>query len=384
VIIIVEPMRVGMEHQAFNAGLLEAVIQAFPGKEVLFMADQSHLESVRELLPVDINILWAPVMVADRRATLLGRLPADIKIVWQIRKLMNDPANHLIFSSVTISLLWALRLLPSIPATRAVAVIHGGLAELQWQPRYNLIKRWTSIRLALLRAPAWIKFVVLEQSILNALEKYSPDLIARFDVLLHPLPPDLTHAGVNVQKQAMPLTIGLLGLATPQKGLFRFLELAEMLQSKDVHFVIAGRIHASFQEAVASRLKVLEFRPKTGPMPRSVFRQRLEQITYAAFFFEGKHYTLTASGVLLDCIAMGIPLLGYRYPVFDLLEAEAGGDIGFFCEPGGEVEIVRNLAANFDMIRYRQQREAMRRLHASRSPEALGKKIRQLLYTQKY
>lgn len=77
-------------------------------------------------------------------------------------------------------------------------------------------------------------------------------------------------------------------------------------------------------------------------MPRPLFVERARRLTYGAFFFDGEHYSLTASGVLLDCIALGIPLLGCRHPLFTALEEEVG-EIGHFCQPGEETAMVEQV-----------------------------------------
>jgi glycosyltransferase involved in cell wall biosynthesis len=378
VIVILEPMRVGMEHQAVNAGLTQAVCHAMPGEKVLLLAERLHLNYISELLPVDLPVQMMPVNVAPRSSSLWQRLPADFLLVWRVRKLITHPANYIIFSSVSIPLFWALRLIHFAPVHCVIAVIHSGLAELRVQPRFNLFKRWTSFRWALTRSPSWLRFIVLEQSIHQSIRRYAPDLIVRFDVLPHPLPIDVIRTSNIDRELPQRLTIGMLGLATPQKGLFRFLELAETLKGEKACFQIVGRIHESFKEAVESRLSVLELPPESSPMPRPIFIQRIQHLTYAAFFFEGGHYSLTASGVLLDCIALGIPLLGYRHPMFSLLEAEAG-EIGYFCETGQEVELVRSLISHFDLRRYQAQCRAMQKLRDSREPQILGKKLSYLM-----
>ncbi|MBQ1783470.1 MAG: hypothetical protein II007_07445 [Gammaproteobacteria bacterium] len=262
------------------------------------------------------------------------------------------------------------------PSHQVGAVLHGGLAELRWRPKFNLWKRWTGLRWALANSPDWMRFWVLEPSIAEALVRFAPELVARFAVFPHPLPPDLV--GVEHQAPQAPLTIGLLGLATPQKGLLRFLAISEALQGKGAEYHLVGRIHQEWRSRVEGRLGVLARKPEQQPMARELFVSRARQLSYAAFFFDGEHYALTASGVLLDCIAMGIPLLGCRHPLFTALEAEVG-EIGHFCQPGEETAMVDQVITSFDPVRHRQQCEAMLRLREPRMIAALAARLQGLL-----
>lgn len=375
-IIIVEPVRFGLEHQAFNAALLQAVVAAFPTEEVQFWADQSHLDSVAEMVDPVLGVKLVAAAVAPRRASLWQRFGPDSRLVRQALGFARQPGCRVIFSSISIPLLWACRLAGGGTTHQVGGVLHGGLAELRWRPRFNLWKRWTSLRWALTNGPQWMRFWVLEQSIAEALGRFAPELVSRFAVFPHPLPPDLV--SVSHQAPQAPLAIGLLGLATPQKGLLRFLTVAEALQGKRTEFHLVGRVHHDWRNKVEGRLGVLALQPELQPMARELFVSRARQLSYAAFFFDGEHYALTASGVLLDCIALGIPLLGCRHPLFDALEAEVG-EIGHFCQPGEETAMVEHAITHFDPVRHRQQCEAMLRLREPRMIAALAERLQGLL-----
>ncbi len=375
-IIIVEPVRFGLEHQAFNAALLQAVVAAFPAEEVQFWADQSHLDSIAEMVDPALGVELVAVAVAPRRASLWQRLGPDSRLARQAIGCARQSGSRVLFSSITIPLLWACRLAGGSTAHQVGGVLHGGLAELRWRPRFNLWKRLTSLRWALARCPQWMTFWVLEQSIAEALGRFTPELVSRFAVFSHPLPPDLV--AVSHQAPQSPLAIGLLGLATPQKGLLRFLTVAEALHGKGAEFHLVGRVHQDWRSTVEGRLGVLALQPEQQPMPRELFVSRARQLSYAAFFFDGEHYALTASGVLLDCIALGIPLLGCRHPLFSALEAEVG-EIGHFCQPGGEAAMVEQVINHFDPVRHRQQCEAMLRLREPRMIAGLAARLQGLL-----
>lgn len=375
-IIVVEPIRLGLEHLAFNTALLQTVLVAFPDDCVEFWADSSHLAAIAEELGSEPRLTLRPVKVAPRRASLWQRRAPDLALA-KAALVSSGQGNKVIFSSISIPLLWACRFWHGAdPAFQIGCVLHGGLAELRWRPKFNLWKRWTGLRWAMSVSPKWLSFWVLEQSIADALPRFAPEVANRFAVFPHPLPPDLVEIVHEPPQQ--PLAIGLLGLATPQKGLLRFLNVATELRGRGAEFHLVGRIHQDWRVKVASQLTTLAQQPETEPMPRPLFVERARRLTYGAFFFDGEHYSLTASGVLLDCIALGIPLLGCRHPLFTALEAEVG-EIGHFCQPGEEVAMVEQLITGFDPTRHRQQSEAMLRLREPRMLSALAERLKGLL-----
>jgi glycosyltransferase involved in cell wall biosynthesis len=231
----------------------------------------------------------------------------------------------------------------------------------------------------MLRAPRPMHFLVLERAILDTVRRKAPPLAARLTVLPHPLPPDLLEPPRLERPPAPPVKIGLLGLCTPQKGLNVFLDLARKLADSParIEFHVVGRIHEQFAERTLAFMRYLSGQPSQAPLPRAEFVRGAAALHYAAFFFDGGHYAATASGVLLDCIALGIPLIGRRHPLLDAL-TEAAGDIGELCAPGEEEAMLRRLAESFDLQRYEKQRANMLSLRAERTPQALAAALRRL------
>lgn len=372
-ILVVELLREGLEHQAFNAGLLHAIAKAYPGAPIKFFSERNHLDAVREAT-TELPVEYCAIDVAPRHASIWERAGNDFRITRRI--LAENTEHRVIFSSITIPMLWALKFCRP-PKYQIGAVLHGGLAELKRRPRFNFLKRLTGLRTAMLTAPSHVTFWVLEKGIHSELSSLLPGYAQRFSVFLHPLPPDLMHSSHNAMQN--PLRIGMLGLATPQKGLHTFLKLAQEFHDKGISFEIVGRIHQDYQLQLAERLKHLAHHPNPQVMPRQEFVSKVKELSYAAFFFDGGHYSLTASGVMLDCIALGIPIVGRNHPHFDNLQKQVG-EIGIFCDPGNEPELINTLLNGVDESRYQAQCTAMLNLRNERTPEALGETVKKLLY----
>jgi hypothetical protein len=286
-----------------------------------------------------------------------------------------ERASVLIFASVTRPILWHMRVLAAFyEIPRTIAILHGGLSAALRRPRYNLAARWLSLGSAMAAAPSALSFAVLEKHILETVQNADSRLAHRIDLFPHPLPPDLLEGGARVPPETPPIKIGLLGLCTPQKGLFTFLRLAQRLTGTlvgNLEFHIVGRIHSDHLEQAQRYSEYLTIPTSSEPLPRNRFVDELARLHYAAFFFDGRHYDATASGVLLDCIALGIPLIGRRHPLIDALR-ESAGNIGEFCEEGQEEAMVRQLVERFDRDRYREQQANMLSLREARMPQALA------------
>jgi hypothetical protein len=374
-IVVVELFRAGIEHQAFNAGLLQAVVSAYPNERVEFWAESAHIKHVAHMIP-SLSVEYIAVSVAPRHASFFKRAWADFQIVRKALNYSKNNNNRIIFSSISLPMLWFFKLSGGVPSHQIGAVVHGGLEDLRHRPRYNLIKRVISLRWVLTRVPDFVTFWVLEQSIYHSLQDLMPQYIHRFAVFLHPLPPDLIEEAHRPYLN--PLSIGMLGLATPQKGLLVFLGLAKEFNGGNIDFELVGRIHQDYRFGTRFELQYLKSPVAIDPIPRAEFVARLKQLSYAAFFFDGDYYSLAASGVLLDCIALGIPLVARRHVQFEILQEEVG-TIGLFCESGQEKGLIEDLS-DVDPRDFSAQCEGIRRLREERMPSVLSEKIKKLLY----
>jgi len=110
-----------------------------------------------------------------------------------------------------------------------------------------------------------------------------------------------------------PDSAGITGARYPAKGLLQFLALAKAAKSQfpgEFDFQLVGRLHTDYQylageiEEEATDRKVPE-----EVLSRGDFVARLRELDFALFLFQGVYYELTASGVLVDCIALNLPVI---------------------------------------------------------------------------
>ena len=383
-VLVVEPVRHGEEHQPFNTSLLLSCLAAFPNARITFAAHPSHLETVQKSITNVNQLKFLPMELPPRHSRGVARLRGDWRLGRLLtRRLAEQPTDRLILTSVTTELIWALKANPaSKQLPPALAILHGGLSEALRVPRYNLLARAASLRKALENAPATFRFAVLEHSILEMLDKRAPEVAKRVGVLPHPLPPDLLEA--RSQKVIKPddhVRVGLLGLCTPQKGLFRFLELARHARETGVsklRFEIVGRLHQDSVSAAEPYMKYLDRGPASGRVPRENFIEAMTHLHYGAFLFEGNHYDLTASGVLLDCVGLSMPLVKTDGPLVRSLETRVGPiGLSIADDPGEATN--RILSESYD--NYQEMAGNMTVLRDTRTPDAIACRIKAFFVT---
>ena len=91
---------------------------------------------------------------------------------------------------------------------------------------------------------------------------------------------------------------------------------------------------------------------------------------------EAGPYTLTASGVLLDAIAWGKPVICRRIPIFESMFRKHG-DIGYLFDDDEDlIGVVEKIVEEADNARYRRQIDNLRDARKTRHPEALAEPYR--------
>ncbi len=386
-IVVVEPFRESLEHAAFNSALLDTIAHAFPKTELTFIAPANHLVHVeQELGGWPAGIRHVGISVPSRHATFAQRLRGDFRTIALVNRFADDQdTSQLVFASVLPSILYAiaLRKVSRRLRARVHAIMHGGLAELAHRPPRNPFSRLIGLRAAMpLAQAAGVGWIVLEHAIIKQLARIAPRIADRAAVLPHPVPLGFLDHGRSAEPAlCRPLKVGFLGLGTPQKGLDNFLQLAHRFAEESpgmVDFRFIGRVHENFRDSAAPYLKYLDARPASAPLRRSDFVQALKQLHFSCFLFQGHHYDLTASGVLLDCIGLGIPILARPHPLIDELTARHG-QIGLIAEPGQEFEVLKDFVTEPDAVAYAKWRENLADARESRTPEGLAQTVRDLL-----
>lgn len=375
-IVVCEPMCWGWEHVPINVALLEIVCRAFPSREIAFYGEESHIANLKSELGSAISqaIIWRPVPRPRRHAPLGERWYADVKLMWHLmRVLRNAPEGYLLLCGGTPEMVLTVKILVWSGAVRGKAlqiVCHGGLATLRgWRSR-NPFVRMRDWRSALTMGnDRRIQFIVLEEPIRKTVVDLFPAVASHLAGLDHPIP-SIEPPDTDVEFRP-PFRFGFLGLATDAKGFPAFLEMAAVLRerfSDRVEFHAIGTIPPN---SVAPSMEALTVKPGTAKSSRPDFTRGIQHLHYVCLPYQGAQYELSPSGVLMDAIAFGKPMVSSGIPlVRDLFERF--GDIGFLCtDTRNFCDTITQIVNEADEVRYRAQVRALRAVRESRTSAAL-------------
>jgi glycosyltransferase involved in cell wall biosynthesis len=222
-----------------------------------------------------------------------------------------------------------------------------------------------------------IQFLVLEKGIRDAILGSTPFLTGKVEVLEAPIPPNEGESGtIHLSK---PIRFGFLGLANEQKGFSIFVELATQISRiyrNQAEFHAIGRFPD--RKAPVQELGALAIKPCFERLSREDFVERVKQLHFAIFPHRTEQYELTASGVLMDAIAWGKPIIARRIPIFhDLFKKY--GEIGYLFDDDVELaDVVKNVIVEFNQSHYNIQRLNILKARSARMPGALARTYREI------
>jgi glycosyltransferase involved in cell wall biosynthesis len=372
----------GRVHVPFNAGLLAAIHAAFPKEQLGFYGAKTHLEELKhEICPaLADSISWQAIAPPDSNASYWKRFPREIQI---LRKLVGtlgtDPHSRLILTSAYPSTILALKIAQAFrPKHHCVQIILHGMSGVvgrrSKRPHLRLQDTKTAFRLF---GNKGIHYIVLEQFIRDTLVNSCPLLSGKVDALEHPISP--AQVELPAAELVEPIRFGFLGLADKAKGFPTFVELADRTTARyrtRVEFHAIG--HMPKNSLVLNGTSALVSKPQGTLMSRTAFLNGVAPLHFIVLPHEAGPYTLTASGVLLDAIAWGKPVVCRRIPIFESMFSKHG-DIGYlFNDDEDLIGVVEKIVEKADDSRYRRQIGNLRNARKTRHPEALAEIYRSI------
>jgi glycosyltransferase involved in cell wall biosynthesis len=314
---------VGPRHAPFNSGLVETVRHAFPEEYVVFAGDASHIENVRHLLDADcrMRVAFYTLSHVGLVGAFLERFIREFRMLHDLAKRFETKEPVLVVCGADASTLYALWLMLTLHRNikGLQVILHGNISAIAgWQSR-NPFVRLLDLRTAMrsIRHPK-LRYVVLEEGIREELLLELPSLPIPVDVLPHPISSQERRIAPG-RELDLPLNIIFLGLATEAKGFDVFLRLAKRtteVYKGNVVFNACGR-YPSDMSVGSSGVSVLKegLQLASTPLPRKIFLQGVNASHFVCIPYSGKHYRLSASGVLLDALAAGKPVITMKVPI---------------------------------------------------------------------
>jgi hypothetical protein len=381
-IMVCDPVCWSLEHVPVNAGIVEMIRLAFPAEEIVFVGEASHLHQVRAQLSseVSLSISWKAVAISPRYASFFVRSRHDLKLLRHLLKMgRKDPDSLLLLAACAPATLMALKLLLYCSTSRGKKVqivLHGCLDALKgWRSR-NPVLRMQDMKAALtFGSNRDLQYIVLEEPIRNAVGQILPSLEPHMGVLDHPIPTNEEPQGEIEFRR--PLKFGFLGMASEAKGFRLFQEGASTVTAKYpglVEFHAVGWMDKQSNMATDSLIT----KPGTWLMSRVDYIRQLHTLHFVCLLYEGPHYQLSPSGVLLDAIAWEKPIIASPLPIVENLVSRFG-DIGYLCAGQKQLcEIIGQIIEREDVDHYRKQVASMRKVRLSRTPKYLAPTYRHL------
>lgn len=317
----------------------------------------------------------------DIQASFRQRLVAEMRL---LRGLIGPDRmrGHVVVLTALGSTIAAIKLLHAVRRTSmpVQAVLHGYLNEIVgWRSRNPLI-RAADLRSVLTH---WhdekLRYVVLEAAIARQLVDILPALGGVVDWVSLPFP-----SGEPREPQCslrLPLRVGFLGLATDSKGFDLFLSVAAELKRNygdRIEFHAIGRLPIG---APDREYAMLTTPPRRVGHTRKEYIRQVLRLHYVCLPYNGKHYELSASGVMVDAIAFLKPVIAMPTPVLREIFCEKP-NIGYLCEtPATVTATLMRLVEEMDDDRYQSQIVAMRSLRDERASDRLASRYREFTAT---
>jgi glycosyltransferase involved in cell wall biosynthesis len=385
--LVCESIAWGMEHVPFNAALLKTICVAFPNEIICFYAEESHLVHVREQIGEEFaaSIGWKKLVLPLRHSNFFIRLPSDFKTVKFLLNELNESSNKdVLMITGNASLLWALKFYVGTihKDKRVQVIIHGDFSTLRRPPLRSILNPFYYIGClkTALKIPGYKRFqhIVLEETVRDAILEHMPFLQNTVYVMDHPIPVDEHHVEMN--NFDPPIQFGFLGVASEKKGFSKYLTIASEISKRfpgQAKFHVIGRISAKYRRANLPKMAVLSEVPRTERMSRFEYVNRIKGLHFVCLFYD-KKYEFSASGVLMDSIAWGKPIIATQLPIFKTLQ-QRFGDIGYLCRINELSKTISSIIQTNDSDRYKRQVLNMSRVKTSRTPETLAMKYLELV-----
>jgi hypothetical protein len=363
-IIACEPVCHGFEHALVNAAVLAVVAEAFPGQEILFLADQGHLGYVAAdpILGARAGIAFESVALPARKSSIPERFKHELSTVTTLFETAEQrEASLVVFTCISDETLRAIKgVIARFPRLKCVAVLHGVLASLLKRPSMFPWKNRNTFRTWFLKQnSSQLTYILMGDSI-------ERELVARFPamspyVVSIDLPYRFAQPGGHEPFGDHTVTFGSLGVIRKAKGSDAFLRLANEVAASRYpwksRFICVGPV-------IDKKLRKLLGPAVTVPSPDAPlsaddFAFHARQLDYAIFLHGFEAYTLTASGALFDAFSYLKPLIALRNPFFTSYFQKMG-NIGYLCDSYEDIKrtIVRILD-NPPVDEYMLQRQAL-------------------------
>jgi hypothetical protein len=327
-----------------NSALLAVIRCAFPERKVLFLAEEQHLEQVRQnaITSQLSNVDYKAIDIPPRYSSSLSRQSAEYQLCKMVFELaVQNRTGKVLFCSITSPGLIAIKmLLRTFNQIRAIVIPHSILEKVIRRPSLRIGEMFFWFRVPMLFANTdQIHYLVLGPSIKEQLCQLFPRLKPYVGAIDHPYNfkyPDNCTSSLNDT-----ITFGSFGVGHRGKGTEMLFNLAEEVREMRTEyqskFVLIGPI---IDKRISARQSDAVNVPSANKlMSRCDYDYYAKTIHYSLFFYKPTSYRLTASGALFDAFSYVKPIIAIRNPFFEYY-FKIMGDIGYLCDNYDQVKTI--------------------------------------------
>jgi hypothetical protein len=369
-------------HVPFNAGLLATIQAAFPKEDLAFFGAAAYIEELKKEVGQSLagSIAWREITPPAPGTVYVRRFISELSTIRRLLSILpQDATSRLLLTSAYPSTVLALKVARCFRHKHApVQIVLHGLSGVVGKRSRRPIRRLQDMKTALtLLGNNNIRYLVLEECIRDTIVEKFPLLSNKIDALEHPISP--SEVASHTLDLNEPIRFGFLGLADRTKGFPVFVELANYVtvkQGQRAEFHAIGHMPAN--GIPVNGIQALTTKPGTTLMDRVDFIRRVSSLHFVVLPHEAASYTLTASGVLLDAIALGKPMIARKIPIFETM-FDKHGDVGYLFSDDLELRyIIDEILQMADKSRYHRQVLNLGSARKSRTPENLATSYRQM------
>ncbi len=363
--LIFEPQCTGFIHSPFNAAFIVVISKIFPNEKLTFMAEQRHIDHVKNIL-LDSNnnlenIEFKNVDIKELNFpdSDFSRMPFEKPLYESVFKFMNDEQiDKIIFSSSTApGIHLTKKLLKKYKNIKCYGVLHGIAHTLQFEAlKFKTLINNKFPQTFLLGNTDRYKFIVLGESIRQEILKRFPHMKKYLYSIDHPYL--FKHENEFMPFQSEKIRFGVFGSLDKSKGYKVVKKIIDKLKCTELkdkfEIVVIGKMNV--EEEYKQYVKPAS---KNEFISRKEFDMLAETIDYSLLLYGSKAYKFKASGSFFDTLSYLKPTLALKSSFFQYYFNKLG-EIGYLCNNYIELEkTILEILKYPSIQKYTLQRQAL-------------------------
>jgi hypothetical protein len=381
-ITIIDTIRYSEEHAPFNAAFSTILHKTYSDQSIDVYFQSDHIENVSRILeknsiPLNSFNFHKTYVFFHQNKSIKIFICYLISLVQDLRLIIKAKRGLIFYTSANPFSLYFIKLTNLILGKKIHIVLHG---ELEYLNKDNdkahrfpnsLMRKWY-------RVVFWkllnnnVRYIVLGENIFKNIKKIKTNNLPEdsFIIIDHPyFYPEYKAIHSNLMDKSQALCVGTIGHTAVAKNSHKIFELAELMAGSiaenKITFKIIGNISKCMSPYINKHVKI---QSKKSFMPRTLYEEEIESLTYIVFFYSDSQYQFIASGVFFDAIAFEKPIVALRNSFFEYYFGKYN-DIGFLCE---NLDEMRTVLENFNPDKYQNQIKNIRLLKEDLSLDTIA------------